>query len=91
MYGYIREEYGLDDVPDDIKDICVEFYLKVGDKWNVEKSSSVFNIDGDAGTISAEYDSYSDYGYHDAFGSLVIESGDIQRWEMRQLHDNKQL
>ena len=86
VYGYIREQYGLDAVPDDIKDICVKFYLRVYDKWNVAKSSQVFNIDADTGIISAEYISNADQGYHDAFGSLVIESGHIQKWEIKQLH-----
>ena len=86
VYGYIREEYEC--VPDDIKDLCLEFYLKVYDQWNVNKSNSIFDIDADLGIIKAGYDEATKihHTWNDAFGSLVIKAGDIQTWNLKQLH-----
>ena len=81
VFGYIREQYK--DVPDDLKHLCYQFYLKIFDEWNIDKSNDSLDIDVEAGIIEAKYKDTSIWA--SAFGSVGVKKGDIETWKIELL------
>ena len=81
VYGYIREEY--ENLPDDLKDICFQFYLRVFDRWNIDKCNTKLDIDVETGIIEAKYD--DEMGFMNAFGSIIVKKGNIESWKIKLL------
>ena len=91
VYGYVREKYR--DCPDDIKQLCYEFYLKVFDQWDIEKCNEGLNIDAETGIVEGKYDAASmpSNGWYNAFGSLIVKKGDIETWKIKPLLARKMI
>ena len=88
VYGYIREEYR--GIPDDLKDICYKFYLKVFDEWDVDKSNHGLIIDVGSGIIKAKWEKNHKYGiayWLNGIGSIILKKGDIESWIIKPLVD----
>ena len=81
VYGYIREEY--EDIPDDLKDMCYKFYLKVFDEWSIDKCSKGLDIDNQTGIIEAKYKKMT--GWKSAFGTIIVKKGDVETWKIKPL------
>ena len=82
VYGYIRRT--LKDIPDDLKDICFQFYLRVFDKWDIDKSNDKLDADVDEGVIEAKCDN-GEASFFNAFGTIIVKKGDIEKWKIKPL------
>ena len=91
VHGYIREEYK--EIPDDLKDICYKFYLKVFDEWDVDKSNDGLIIDVGSGIIEAKWEKNHEYATNgnaywlNGIGSIIVNKGDIESWMIKPLVD----
>ena len=82
VYGYIREIHK--DIPDDLKDLCYQFYLKVFDQWDIEKCNDKLDVDAESGIIEAKSDP-NKRDFVNAFGSIIVKKGDIESWKIKPL------
>ena len=83
VYGYIRQSTKY--FPDDLKNICYKFYLKVFDKWDIDKCSGKLDIDVNKGIIEAKYN--HEKIVVNAFGTNVVTKGDVEIWKIKPLID----
>ena len=88
VYGYIRtntKNVGID-IPDVLKQLCLSFYLIIFDIWNKEKCDPAIQVEENENMIQVKKNA-AFYGWHNAFGSLVIRKGDIQEWNIKVRND----
>ena len=89
VYGYIRKYCNID-IPDVLKRLCLSFYLITIDKWNKELSHTSFVIDEENKEISTPKISVVSGEWRHAFGSFIIQKGEIMTWSIKITNDNPQ-
>ena len=83
VHGYIREKFKDPDFPNDLKQICYQFYLRVFDQWNIDRSNENLNIDVKSGIIDVKYENTPIWVT--AFGSVDVKKGEIETWKINPL------
>ena len=85
VYGFMRRIDIDQEIPEDIKQLCLSFYRILRDKWNPAISNSSLKINNETGEIYVAdgYDSWKN-----AFGSFIIKKGDIQTWKIKITNDS---
>ena len=81
VFGFIRRININQQIPIELIQICLSFWLSFRDKWNTEISHSSFTINNETGVIIPR--PTSSYLAMNAFGSLIIEKGDIKTWKIK--------
>ena len=82
VYGFIRMHL---DIPDELKEICLAFYLILFDEWDKEKSHSEFKFTDD--NILYVQGNIKLGKWRNAFGSLIVSKGNIQTWKIKLIGD----
>ena len=82
VYGFIRTCF---DIPEELKEICLAFYLILSDKWDKENSHPEFEFTDD--NILRVQENNTKVIWRNAFGSSIVSKGDIQTWKIKLIGD----
>merc|ERR1712228_251396 len=76
------------ELPDDLKNMCLSFYLILIDRWNHVKSDKGFEINNnDNNSLILRGNGYP-FKWRHAFGSTIICKGEIRIWRLTITNDH---
>ena len=85
VYGYIRLKFDTQKCPDDIMELCLEWYESKKDQWNLNYVPDGVEVNGNTATL---IDKDSIFAHKTVVGSTLISKAiDMKQWRLQYVAD----
>ena len=78
VYGFVRIYCSNQNIPTELKQLCLLMYFVIIDTWNIVKSHNQLRFDCENNICNFDNQSY----WRHAMGSIIIKKGDMNTWKI---------